>query len=153
MRYRNFAFLSVLALFLAGCPTATQEKAAQASLEASIVIQTGQQAEIAAFNQQLIPVSEHQFIETQFGSLAVIGKTADSCIAGANAQAATLVCLNTALNGVDSIYSNGGLYLKSQQARSIYQVAVGGFRSALASIIVALGGTAPATPTFAGGAA
>lgn len=133
-----------LLLPLMGCPSASLQKAAQASENAAIIVQGLETAEIAAHSQGLIPDADHLFIQQQVQTLAAIGKTTDSCIAASGANAAAVVCINTALTQVQKIQANGGLYLKSAQAKNDFSLAMSGVEGVLVSIETVLGGTAPA---------
>jgi Flp pilus assembly protein TadG len=142
-----------LALALTGCPMSStqQQQVLKASDDAALIVATAQQAETAAAKQGLISPADDQFIEIQFQSIANMGKTVDSCVAGANDKNATVACITTAINEVDVINSNGGLYLKSTQAKNDFAIAVAGVRTTLASIETMLGGTAPPVPATVGG--
>lgn len=146
--------LAVLSMFLAlpliGCPlnSTQQQQAAQASLQASTVLKTAQQGEIAAFNSGLIPAADHQLIEEQFENVAQLGKTADSCIGSASGSAGVFTCLNTAISAIDTINTNGGLQLKSAQAKEDYALAMTAVRTVLASIEATMGGTPPTAPAI-----
>lgn len=133
---------------LVGCPanTATLQKAAQASENAAIVVQELETAEIAAHQQGLIPDADHQFIQQQVLTLSSIGKTVDSCIGAAGTQAGAVVCLNTASGQIAQINANGGLYLKSTEAKQIFSIAMVGLQAALAVVQTELTGQTPATP-------
>jgi len=138
---KRLALLSIfLALPLTGCPSATLQKAAQASENAAIIVQGMETAEIAAHTQGLIPDADHQFIQEQVGNLASIGKTVDSCIGAAGSNQAASTCINTALTQVQQIQTNGGLYLKSTTARNDFSIAVSGVEGVLVSIETILNG-------------
>ena len=142
---KKLALLSIfLALPLTGCPSATLQKAAQASENAAIIVQGLQTAEIAAHNQGLIPDADHQFIEEQILNLSSIGKTVDSCIGSAGTNAAAATCINTGLTEVQAIQANGGLYLKSAQAKSMFSIAMSGVESVLVAVETVLGQPTPA---------
>jgi hypothetical protein len=145
------AVVSLAIGWLCGCDSPQQE-AAKASLQVTIVMQAAQQGEIAAHNQHLIPDNEHQFIQQQFISLAEADKAANLCVSQATNKGAVISCLNAAIGGVDSIYQNGGLFLKSQTARNNFSIAIIGVRGVLSAIEATLGGSVPAQPAFAGGA-
>ena len=129
-----------LALCLTGCPSATLQKAAQASQNAAIIVQGMETAEIAAHNQGLIPDGDHQFIQEQVLNLAAIGKTVDSCIGSAGNNQAASVCINTALSQVEQIQANGGLYLKSTAAKNDFSIAVSGVEGILTAVETVLTG-------------
>jgi hypothetical protein len=136
----SFALLPLCAF---SCSGSQQQQAAQASLQASTVIVTAQQAEIALYGQSLDTAAEHQFIETQFDAIGQIGTTVDACIGSASQTNGVFTCLNTAITKLDAINAQGGLELKSAQAKAGFAAAVLGVRTVLASIEVTLGGTPP----------
>lgn len=138
---KKLALLSIfLALPLTGCPSATLQKAAQASENAAIIVQGMETAEIAAHNQGLIPDADHTFIQEQVENLAAIGKTVDACIGAAGTNAAASTCINTALTQVQAIQANGGLYLKSTEAKNDFSIAISGVEGVLNSIELILNG-------------
>lgn len=137
---------------LTGCPanTTTLQKCATASNQAAIIVQGFNTAEITAHQQGLIPDADHQFIEQQVVSLGQMGKTADACIRGAGTNAAALVCINRAVATVDTINQQGGLYLKSDKAKSEFALVLAGVKAVLQSLTAVLGGSpAPAPSTAA----
>jgi hypothetical protein len=138
----------LITLCMVGCPmnSTQQQQAANASLQAATVFKTAQAGEITAFQNGLIPAADHQFIELQFGNVAQIGKTVDSCIAAASAQAGVFTCLNAAITNLDTMNTNGGLELKSTQAKTDYALAMTSIRTVFASIEATMGGTPPAAP-------
>lgn len=141
------AVVTAMVLTLAGCPSGTtQQKAAQASENAAIIVQGLQASEIAAHNQGLIPDADHTFIETEVLALSQVGKTVDSCIRTAGTPAGTVSCLNLAVNQVDQMQAEGALKLKSTQAKQDFSIALTGVKAVLVSI-QAVVNTAPATPT------
>jgi len=150
MKIFGLFVMSLVSLVLIGCPEGSQSKAALASLQVTQVIQTSQDAEIAAFDQHLISPSDHKFIQEQFKTIATLDKSANDCIKSASSQGAVVVCVNTAISGIDQVYTNGGTFLKSSQARSTYQLAISSIRGVLAAINTMLGGTAPPQPAFGG---
>ena len=141
----------VMSLGMIGCPmnSTQQQQAAQASLQASTVLKVAQQGEIAAAQNGFIPAADHQFIQIQFENVALLGKTLDSCVRTANNNGAAIICLNTAITNVDQMNTNGGLGLKSVQAKQDYQLAMTAIRTVFASIVATLGGTPPAAPVLA----
>lgn len=128
-----------------GCPanTTTLQKCATASNQAAIIVQGFNTAEIAAHQQGLIPDADHQFIEQQVVSLGEMGKTADGCIRTAGTNAAALVCINSAIATVETINQQGGLYLKSDKAKSEFTLVLAGVKAVLQSLVAVLGGPAP----------
>ncbi len=150
MMKRIFALTAgaLATICLVGCPlnSTQQQQAAQASLQASTVLQTAQQGEIAAFKAGLIPAADHQFIETQFEDVAGVGRTVDSCIGAASNKTGVFTCLNTAIGQIDQMNSSGGLYLKSAQAKEDYTLAMTAVRTVLASIEATMGGVPPTAP-------
>lgn len=145
----------VICLMLAGCPSGTnQQKIAVAVENAAISLQGIQQGEIAAYNDGqaclasatdkstciVIPASDHQFIQQQFLSLSAIGKTTDSCIKTATTNNGWIQCTTTAVNGINTINQQGGLYLKSDKAKSEFTLAITSISSALQTVATILGG-------------
>jgi hypothetical protein len=131
-----------LALILIGCPAGTQQSAAKASLQVTIVMQSAQQGEIVAHNSGLIPDADHQFIQRSFQSLAEADKAANDCIGGATTKGAVLSCLNAAVNAVDGIQKEGGLALKSDNAKANFSFAITSIKGVLDAIIASFGGAA-----------
>jgi hypothetical protein len=130
----------LLAIALTGCPAGTQQDAAKASLQVTVVMTAAQQVEITAHNQQLIPDSEHAFIQKQFKSLAEVDKTANTCISAAATKGAVVICINAAVDQVEQINQQGGLYLKSPTAQSDFSMAIASIKGILQTISVTLGG-------------
>lgn len=154
--------LTVGALVLTGCPSSTstsqRQQAAQASQNASIIVEGFQSGEIATYNQGksclaaattdvakaacvVISDEDHQFIQKELVTLAEIGKTADSCIGNTSDSAGIVTCINTATTNVTQIYNDGGLYIKSSSAKKDFQLALIGVKTALSVISTVLGGT------------
>ena len=145
---RNYAQKALLLLVLGwvglpliGCPAGTQQSAAKASLQVTVVMQSAQQGEIAAHNSGLIPDADHQFIQKQFITLAETDKAANLCIQQAPNKGAIISCLNVAVNTVDGINKEGGLALKSPSAQANFSLAMTSIKGILQSIEVTLGGT------------
>lgn len=133
--------LPVIGLGLTACPNTTQrQQAAQAAQNASIIVQGFQQGEIAAHDQKLIPDDDHVFIQKELITLSGIGKTTDSCIATTTTNPGIIACINTAVAEVDQINKDGGLYLKSDKAKTDFQLAMVGVKTALSVISTVLGG-------------
>jgi len=137
---KRLLFLAPLVLCLAGCPAGTQQSAAKASLQVTVVMQSAQQGEIAAHNSGLIPDPEHQFIQKQFITLAEADKAANACISAAPNKGAVIACLQTAVNTVDGINTEGGTFLKSPAAQANFTLALTSIKSILQTIEVTLGG-------------
>ena len=135
------AILALPVIGLVGCPTSTQVKVAQASQTASIVIVNFQKAEIASYQQGVVSAADHQFMETELGNVAVVGKTLDSCIKTATNNSGYLACIATAEGAVNTISTNGGIGIKSAQAKQDFQAAMSAFNVALAAISTILGGS------------
>jgi len=141
-----------LAFMLCGCPSKTQQNVAQAALTASSTIQAAQQAEIAAYlngkscastagaSCVVISDEDHKFIQTQFVSVSAVGKTLDSCIRTATNTAGSLICINTASATITQINNNGGLYIKSAEARKDFQAAMSALNLSLTVLTQVLGG-------------
>ncbi len=138
--------LLLLALPLTACTPNQEKQAAQAVDSAAAALLAAQQVETAAHNAGLISAPDDLFIQTQFKSLSVIGKTADSCIGNASNQGAAVACLTTAINGVDQINSAGGLALKSATAQADFEMGITAVRTVLAAIETSIGGTPPPVP-------
>jgi hypothetical protein len=140
MKAFKFAGLFLFACLLAGCPAANQQKVAQAVNNISIITAALQQGEISAHQQGLIPDGDHKFVEQQLLSLSQAGKTADACIRTAVNTAGDVACINNVVNTVDQINSQGGLYLKSDKAKTEFQTAMASIKTVLESIEITLGG-------------
>lgn len=140
---RIFAMGGVLALsvMLTGCPAGTQQDAAKASLQVTIVMNAAQRVEISAHNSRMIPDSDHQFIQKQFITLAEADKAANTCISQAANHGAVIACVNTAIATVDQINQQGGTFLKSESAKANFNMALTSIKSILQTISVTLGGT------------
>lgn len=132
---------------LAGCPNSAQlQKAAQASENAAIVVQGLETAETAAYQKGLIPYDDHQFIQKEILTISAIGKTTDSCIGAAGSTAGAVTCVDTAVTQIDQINTQGGLYLKSDQARQDFTLAMTGVKTVLLSVEAVLGGASTPAP-------
>lgn len=129
-----------LALCLTGCPSGSQQDAAKASLQVTIVMQSAQQAEIAARNQGVISDSDHRFIQQQFINLGRADKAANDCIENANNKGAVIACLNTAVNAVNQSQQEGTLGIKSDNAKATFTLAVTSIKGVLEAIIASFGG-------------
>ncbi len=129
------------ALFLlSACTDSDRQQAAQAAQNASIVVRGFQAGEIAAHQQGLIPDVDHAVIQRELVDVATVGKTADSCIRSATGKPGIIACVDAAVAGVDSINADGGLYLKSDKAKTEFQLAMVGVKSALQVLSTYLGG-------------
>lgn len=138
----SFTLTLLATLFLAGCPSGTnQQKIAQAAQNASIAVQGFQQIEITAHNNKAITDADHQFIQQQLISVAQMGKTADSCIKVATTKQGVIQCVTTAITTIDQLEQNGALGIKSEDAKQKYQIALTGVRTALGVIVTIEGGT------------
>lgn len=160
---KRISVLAVLAMatLLSGCPSGTsttqRQQAAQASQNASIIVQGFQSGEIAMYDGGknclaaattdtakaacvVISDEDHQFIQKQLVTLATVGKTTDSCIGSTTTTAGIVACVNTAVQSVDQINNDGGLYIKSPQAKQNFQLAMVGVKTALSVISTVLGG-------------
>lgn len=138
--------VAAVACGLTGCPNATLQRAAQASQNAAIIVQGLENAEIAAHSQGLIPNADHVFVQREVATLAAMGKTTDSCIAGAGSTTGAVACINTAVTQIDKINADGALYLKSTTAKQDFSIAMSGVKTVLLSIETTLTGAAT-TPT------
>jgi len=141
----TFASIGLLDIMLTGCPSNSSQlqQAAQASENAAIIMQGFENAEVAAYQQGLIPAADHQFIQKEVLTVAALGKTTDSCIADATTPGGAAACINTTITELDQINADGGLYLKSTTAKQDFSLAMTGIKTVLASVETMLG----ATPT------
>src|SRR3569833_2143996 len=140
MKLLKLAAIGVVSLCLAGCPTGSKEKVAAASVQVTTVISHAQDSEIEFYIQHLISDDEHKFIQQQFKSVGLLDKSLNDCVRKASSQGAAITCLETGLASVDKIYTDGGSYLKSKQARSIFELTIAAARGTLASIDTMAGG-------------
>jgi hypothetical protein len=140
---KAFAVLVIggMVAMLTGCPAniSQQQQAAQASENAAIVVQGLQSSEIALYSQGLVSTDDHRFIQTNIATVAALGKTTDACIKAAGNKTAIGGCLNTAVLEIDQINTNGGLYIKSDQAKKDFQLAMTGVKSVLLTVETMLG--------------
>ena len=136
------AVLSVAVVFMAGCPAnvSQRQQTANAAQNISIIVEDFQQGEISSHNAGLIPDADHQFIQKELLTVATLGKTADLCIKDTTNTAGIVTCLNTAASSIDQINTDGGLYLKSDKAKTTFQIAMIGVKTTLNSIAATLGG-------------
>ncbi len=141
--------IAPIGLLLTGCPSGTsitqRQQVAQAAQNASIIVQGFQQGEIAAHQQGMIPDSDHQFVQKELLTLSRLGKTTDTCIGSTTTNAGIVACVNTAIAEVDQINKDGGLYLKSDKAKTEFQLAMTGVKTALSVISTLMGSAQPAT--------
>jgi hypothetical protein len=137
-----FTAVSMVALMLAGCPLNTTQRGqiAQALHQTSIVVMDAEQAEIIAYHQGLVPADEHILIQQQFLSVGELGKATDDCVKSAGATAAALACLKGELATLDTINAQGGLHLKSPQAKADFAAAMNSAKAVVQGIYIALGG-------------
>jgi len=159
MKAVKFLFLSLAALILSGCPSPTaQQNAAKASQVASAAVVAAQQGEITIYNtgQQcvaaaqsvaqtgacvVIPPDEHLFLQKEFVAISELGKTLDSCILGATTTQGTVACANTALVTVNQINADGALALKSDKAKTTFQLVITSVQVGIETIQTLLGGS------------
>ena len=141
-RILSILAVSSMAVMLAGCPanTSQRQQVAQAAQNASIIVAGFQQGEIVAYQQGAIPVADHQFIQKELKTVATVGKTLDSCILTTTTNAGIVACADTAVSAVDQINTDGGLYLKSDKARTRFQLAMVGVKTAISVIATIFGG-------------
>ena len=137
MQRNRYAIASIgavlLAVAMAGCPSATtQQKAALAAQNASTIVVAFQKSEISSFQAGLVPAADHQFIEAQLVTVGQLGLTLDSCIRTATTSAGTVACVNTATATINQINTDGGLYIKSAGAKQDFQLAMTSLNAALA---------------------
>jgi len=142
---RLFALAGTLALSacLTGCPstsTTQRQQVALAAQNASIIVAGFQQGEIVAFQQNLIPADDHRFIQKELITVGTVGKTLDSCILSTTTNQGIVACASTATAAIDQIYQDGGLYLKSDKAKSTFQLAMVGVKTAISVIGTIFGG-------------
>jgi hypothetical protein len=135
--------LAIVCIVMAGCPANVQQRqqAAAAAQNISIIVSDFQQGEIASHTAGLISEADHIFIQRELVTVATLGKTADSCILLAVDTPGVVTCLNSASTSIDQINSDGGLYLKSDKAKTTFQLAMIGVKTTLTSIAAVLGGT------------
>ena len=148
MKRLILAGIAPVIFMLTGCPAqngSQLQQAAQASENAAIIMQGFENGEIAAYQQGLIPVADHQFIQKEVATVAALGKTTDSCIGAAGTPGGAVSCINTALNEIDQINADGGLYLKSAAAKQDFTLAMTGIKTVLVSIETMLGSAPTAT--------
>jgi hypothetical protein len=141
--------LAPIGLVLTGCPSSSasqRQQVAMAAENASIIVKGFQAGEITAHQQGLIPDADHQFIQKELVTVAGLGKTTDSCIASTTTNAGIVACVNTAIAEIDQVNNDGGLYLKSDKAKSEFQLAMTGVKTAL-SVISTLMQPAPQVST------
>lgn len=142
-----------LTLVLCGCPnTQQQTQIAQAALTASSTLVAAQAGEITMYNQGKlcqgqpscisISTADHQFIQEQFHTAGTLVKTLDSCIRTSSTNQGAAACVSTAANSFDQIYTSGGTYIKSDEARKDFEAAISATKLALTVLAQAFGGTA-----------
>lgn len=141
-RIMSVVLLSVLSLVLVGCPanSTQRQNVAQAAQTASSVVKAAQTAEITAHEQGQVTDADHQFIEKEFLAVSIVGKTLDSCIGITTSTAGDLACISTATAQLDQINNDGGLYIKSDQAKQTFQATMAALKVALVAISQVLGG-------------
>lgn len=141
-RFTALVVLIIAASFMIGCPAnlTQRQQAANAAQNISIIVSDFQQGEIASYKAGLIPATDHVFIEKELIVVATLGKTADSCIRVSTNTSGVVTCLNTAATAIDQINTDGGLYLKSDKAKTTFQLAMIGVKTTLASISATIGG-------------
>ncbi len=131
----------VLVLVLAvACPAAKQQQVAQAAQNASIVIKGFQQGEIVAYQSGAIPQGDHIVIQESLVTLAKMGKTVDGCILAATTTVAEVACIDAAISTIDLVQADAALHLKSERAKTDFQIALIGTRTALSVITTIIGG-------------
>lgn len=143
MQRKRYAFALAVAVLLsvvlAGCPSSTtQQKAALAAQNASTIVVAFQKAEISSYQAGLIPAADHQFIQAQLGTVGQVGLTLDSCIRTATNAAGTVTCVSTASATISAINAQGGLYIKSADAKQNFQLAMTSLNAALAVLSTVL---------------
>ena len=136
------AALTIAAACLVGCPAnlSQRQQAASAAEKVSLIVADFQQGEIVAYQAGLIPPADHAVVQRELLTVATLGKTTDACILSATATSGVVTCLNSATAAVDQINADGGLYLKSDKAKTTFQLAMIGVKTTLASITAVLGG-------------
>lgn len=137
----KWVLLGIVVWAAAGCSPTQQKQVAQALQTSAIIVQTFQQGEIAAHQAGTIPDADHLFIQKQLLSLAQSGKAADSCVKTATNKAGWLACLTTEAGTIDALNQEGALYLKSDKAKTDFNLAMIGIRTSLQTIEAVLGGT------------
>ena len=143
---RLIALAGTLAIsaMLIGCPASTsttqRQQVALAAQNASIVVAGFQQGEIVAYQQGLIPVADHTFVQKELITVGTVGKALDSCILSTTTNAGIVACAQTATAAIDQINTDGGLYLKSDKAKTTFQLAMIGVKTAIGMISTIFGG-------------
>jgi hypothetical protein len=135
-----FASILICLSLLVACTDAQRQQAAQAAQDASIVVKNFQEGEILAYQQGAIPVDDHAFIQKSLITVSVMGKTLDGCIKTATNNAGIVTCANSAVATVDQLNTDGALYLKSDKAKSTFQLAMIGTKTSLGIIATIFGG-------------
>lgn len=149
-----FSAIILVTIGLTGCPAnqSQLQKAATASQQAMIVVQSFQQGEIAAYNQGkqcaasgapgcvVISDADHLFIQQSVQTVAELDKTANSCIAAAPNAGAAVACANTAMSTITQLQADGNLHIKSVTAKQSFEIAMVGANTALQVIATILGG-------------
>jgi len=132
----------LVAIALTGCPASSSQRTqvAQAAQTASTVVVAFQQGEIVAHNQGVVSDADHLFIQKELLTVSTVGKTLDSCILSTTTTAGDIACIQTASTAVDQINSDGGLYIKSANAKADFQAAMAALKISLTAISQVLGG-------------
>ena len=165
-RFLLLPFLLVISLLSSGfsCSSIQRTQVAQAGQDASTVIKGFQISEINTYiagkqclaqpiYQSVTPDSsaprpacivisdeDHVFIQQSLVTVAKSGKTLDSCIRSTTSNLGTIACVNAAIATIDQLNNDGALHIKSVQARTDYQLAMIGTKTALSVITTILGG-------------
>lgn len=144
----------LVAIGLTGCPAnqSQLQKAATASQQAMIVVQSFQQGEIAAYNQGkqcvssgaqgciVISDADHLFIQQSVQTIAQLDKTTNTCIAAAPNTGAAVTCASSAISTISQLEADGNTHIKSAQAKQAFDIAMVGANTALQVITTILGG-------------
>jgi hypothetical protein len=140
MRFRPLLLALAFCATLTGCPlnTTQQQALANASDNAAKIAGAAQQVEITAYQQQLITQADHDFIETQFKSLATAGLAADTCIKSASAKTAALTCLSTYATAVQTIGAQD-VGIKSSNAQATFNLTITSIEGVLSALETELG--------------
>jgi hypothetical protein len=134
------------------CNSSQRQQIAQAAQDAATILHGFESGEVAAYNQGktclasgmsgciVIPDSDHLFIQQSMVTIGTAEKAMHSCIRTATSTAGAVACVNTLVSTIDVINADGGLHLKSPQAKTDFQLAMIGARTALTVIVTVVGG-------------
>jgi hypothetical protein len=110
-------FLIAALLFAASCDQGKLKRLAQAANGFALTVRSFQQAEIAAYNQQLVSQDEHVAIQRALLDVANAGIELDSAIRLAQSKPKASGALQAALASLDRLVSEGVLHVKNPKVR------------------------------------